>query len=102
VLVANGTNSNGAAGAVSSFLSGKGFATLKAVNALTTVRATQIYPINNAVAAAQEVAAALGLSSSAVQPNSTPVPVSSTTGATVVVIVGPDILSRSSSTSSGA
>lgn len=102
VLVANGTNTNGAAASVSSLLSGKGFSVLKAANALTTVHATQIYPINNAVTAAQEVAAALGLTSSAVEPNSTPVPVSSTTGATVVVIVGPDILPRSSSTSSGA
>lgn len=102
VLVANGTNSNGAASSVTSFLSGKGFATLRPANALTTVHASQVYPINNAVAAAQEVAAALGLPASSVQPNSTPVPVSSTAGATVVVIVGPDLLSRSSSTSSGA
>lgn len=102
VLVANGTNSNGAASSVTSFLSGKGFATLRPANALTTVHASQVYPINNAVTAAQEVAAALGLPSSSVQPNSTPVPVSSTAGATVVVIVGPDLLSRSSSTSSGA
>ncbi len=102
VLVANGTNTNGAAAAVTSFLSGKGFSMLKAANALTTVAATQIYPIKAAVTAAEEVAAALGLSSSAVQPNSTPVPVPSTAGATVVVVVGPDILPRSSSTSSGA
>lgn len=102
VLVANGTNTSGAAASVTSFVSGKGFATLRPTNALTTVHASQVYPINDAVSAAQEVAAALGLPSSSVQPNSTPVPVPSTAGATVVVVVGPDLLSRSSSTSSGA
>ena len=102
VLVANGTNTNGAASSVGAYLTGKGFVVMKAVNALTTVQATQVYPINNAVTAAGEVAAALGLSASSVEPNSTPVPVASSAGATVVVIVGPDILSRATSTSAGA
>jgi hypothetical protein len=95
VLVANGTNTNGAATTVSSLLSGKGFSTLMPVNALTVVRATQVYAIGPAAAAAAtEVAQALGLAPSSVQPASQPVPVASTVGATVVVVVGPDLTSR--------
>ena len=97
VLVANGTNTNGAAASVAAFLTGKGFPTLKPTNALTTVSATQVYPVGGAVAAATEVAQALGLTAARVEANSMPVPVSSYTGATVVVVVGPDVLSRTSS-----
>jgi hypothetical protein len=95
VLVANGTNTNGAAAAVSSFLKGKGFGTLAPVDALTTVNASQVYAVGSNTAAARQVAAALGLSASSVEPSSMPVPVASTGGATVVVIVGPDLTSRS-------
>jgi len=95
VLVANGTNHNGAAAAVSSFLSGKGFLTLSPVDALTTVPATQVYAVNGAAIDADEVASMLGLPTSTVEPSSMPVPVSSTGNANVVVVVGPDILPRS-------
>lgn len=94
VLVANGTNTNGAAAAVSSFLNGKGFGTLSPIDALTTVGASQVYAIGGATGAAREVATALGLSASSVQAVGMPVPVSSVGSATVVVIVGPDLTSR--------
>jgi len=94
VLVANGTNTNGAATSVTTFLSGKGFGTLTAVDALTTVPSSQVYAVGGDNSAAQEVASALGLSTSAIQSASTPVPVASTAGASVVVIVGPDLLSK--------
>lgn len=95
VLVANGTNTNGAATAVSSYLSGKGFDTLAPVSALTVVSASQIYAIGGDSADAQEVAQALGLSASSVEPAAMPIPVPSTAGANVVVVVGPDLQSRS-------
>jgi hypothetical protein len=91
---AGSTNSNGAATTVSSFLSGKGFGTLTPVNALTVVHASQVYAVAGQLAAAREVVAALGLSEAAIQPSSTPIPVSSVGPAMVVVIVGPDLLSR--------
>lgn len=94
VLVANGTNTNGAAANVASLLSGKGFATLSPVDALTTVSSTQVYAVGGDAAAAEQVARALGLSASAVQPSSTPVPVSNSGGADVVVVVGPDLASH--------
>lgn len=94
VLVANGTNTNGAAAAVASFLNGKGFGTLSPIDALTTVSASQVYAIGGATGAARQVASALGLSASSVEPTGMPVPVASTGSATVVVIVGPDLTSR--------
>ena len=95
VLVANGTNANGAAAAVSSFLSGKGYSTLTPVDALTTVSSSQVYAVNGATADAALVAASLSLPSSSVEPATQPVPVASTGGANVVVIVGPNLTSRS-------
>ena len=94
VLVANGTNTNGAAATVTSFLSGKGFGTLTAIDALTTVSKSQIYIVAGTAAEAQAVATALSLPSSAIEPQSMPAPVSSTGGADIVVIVGPDLTSR--------
>ena len=77
VLVANGTNTSGAAAAVSSFLSGKGFSTLTPIDALTVVHASQVYAVNGATTAARDVALALGLAESAIEPASHPVPVAS-------------------------
>jgi hypothetical protein len=95
VLVANATNTNGAASSVASRLAGKGFSTLTPVNALTVVTASQVYAIGGAnAAAAREVAAALGLPASSVEPASQPVPVASAGAAMVVVVVGPDLTSR--------
>lgn len=95
VLVANGTNTNGAAAAVSSLLSGKGFSTLTPVDALTTVSASEVYAIGGATTAARLVATALGLDAARIEPSSQAVPVASSAGATVVVIVGPDLVTRS-------
>ena len=94
VLVANGTNTNGAATTVDSLLSGKGYATLTPVNALTVVHASQVYAVAGQLAAAKQVVAALGLTDAAIQPSSTPIPVTSVGPAMVVVVVGPDLLSR--------
>jgi len=94
VLVANGTTTNGVAGAVTTFLGQKGYGTLTATNALTRVSATKVYPTGGSVAAAQEVATALGLPVSSVQAVGATAPVSSAAGATVVVIAGPDLAAR--------
>ena len=94
VLVANGTNTNGVAGAVTTDLGQKGYGTLTAANSLTRVTASQVYPTGGSAAAAQEVAQTLGLPTSSVQAVGAPAPVSSSTGATVVVIAGPDLAAR--------
>ncbi|HXX91674.1 MAG TPA: LytR C-terminal domain-containing protein [Acidimicrobiales bacterium] len=94
VLVANGTTTNGVAGAVTTYLGQKGYGTLTAANALTRVTGTQIYPTGGSTAAAQEVAQTLGLPVSTVQAVGAPAPVPSSSGATVVVIAGPDLAAR--------
>jgi LytR cell envelope-related transcriptional attenuator len=95
VLVANATQVNGVAGAVTRFLGNKGFATLTAVNATAAVASTQIfYTSAGSVPEADEVASALSLPASSIQSPTTTPPVASTTGASVVVIAGPDLASR--------
>jgi hypothetical protein len=94
VLVANATTVNGVAGAVTTFLSSKGFATLTATNALLKVSASEIFTVGGATADVQAVATALSLPASSIEPAASAAPVASTTGANIVVIVGPDLASR--------
>ena len=94
VLVANATTTNGVAGDVTRFLASKGFGTLTATNALVKVTASQIFTVGGATADVQAVATALNLPATAIEPAASAAPVSSTAGANVVVIVGPDLASR--------
>lgn len=94
VLVANATLVNGVAGTVTTFLTSKGFGTLTATNALLKVTASEIFTVGGATADVQAVAAALGLPASSIEPAAAAAPVASTTGANVVVIVGPDLAAR--------
>jgi hypothetical protein len=94
VLVANATTTNGVAGRVTTFLTSKGFGTLTATNALVKVTATEIFTVGGATGDTSAVAAVLGLAPSSIEPPAQAAPVSSTTGANVVVIVGPDLASR--------
>lgn len=95
VLVANATSVNGVAGSVTTFLGGKGFATLTAANALVKLTASRIYfTASGSAAAADEVASALSLASSTVQPASAVPSVLSAAGASVVVIAGADLAAR--------
>jgi len=94
VLVANGTTVDGVAGAVTTYLSQKGYGTLTATNSLARVPETLVYPTTGSLAAAHEVAVSLGLPASSVQRVGAPAPVSNASGATVVVIAGPDLATR--------
>jgi hypothetical protein len=94
VLVANATETNGVAGAVTQFLASKGFATLTAVNALVKVTSSEIFTVGGATADTSVVASALNLPAASIEPAAQGAPVSSTTGANVVVIVGPDLATR--------
>jgi hypothetical protein len=94
VLVANATEVNGVAGAVTTFLGSKGFGTLTATNALLKVTASEVFTIGGATADVAPVVAALGLPASSVEPAAAAAPVASTAGANVVVIVGPDLAAR--------
>jgi LytR cell envelope-related transcriptional attenuator len=106
VLVANATQVDGVAGAVTTFLGGKGFATLTAVNATTALSSSQIfYTAAGSVPDADEVASALSLAASTIQGAGATPPVQSAAGASVVVIAGSDLAARfvpsSSSTTAG-
>jgi hypothetical protein len=94
VLVANATEVNGVAGAVTTFLASKGFATLTATNALLKVTASEVFTVGGATADVAPVVAALGLPASSVEPAASAAPVASTAGANVVIIVGPDLATR--------
>jgi hypothetical protein len=94
VLVANATETNGVAGAATQFLASKGFSTLTAVNALVKVTSSEIFTVGGATADTTAVADALDLPAASIEPPANAAPVSSTTGANVVVIVGPDLAAR--------
>jgi hypothetical protein len=94
VLVANATSTNGVAGAVTTFLSSKGFATLPAVNALVKVGSTEIYTVGGATGDVGAVVSALSLPPTSIEPAAQAAPVASTTGANVVVVAGPDLAAR--------
>jgi len=94
VLVANSTNTAGVAAATSAYLRTRGFATLTAVNATAHPSTSQVYAGAGEQSAAALVAEALGLSASTIQPASAVAPVANTTGATVVVVLGPDLAAR--------
>jgi hypothetical protein len=95
VLVANATTTNGVAGAVTTFLASKGFATLTATNALVKVTSSEIYTVGGATADTDAVTTVLGLAPTSIEPAAAAgAPVSSTAGANVVVIVGPDLAAR--------
>jgi hypothetical protein len=91
VLVANGTSISHLAEGAASYLHGRGFVTLTPTNSTSKVTATQVYAASGQQVAATLVVNALGLPAGAVQPSSAVAPVASTGGATVVVIVGPDL-----------
>ena len=100
VLVANASTTNNAAGFFSQKVSGSGWQTLPAVDATSKVATSTVYYATGQQAAAESIASALGLKSSAVQPLTTSVPVQGTTGVDVVVVVGADLSGQVTTTSS--
>jgi hypothetical protein len=96
VLVANGTQVNGLAGQFTQQLGAQGWSTLTATNAATAVSTSTVYFAPGDQSAAQTIATYLGLKATAVQPLSTATPVTSTGGAAVVVVLGTDLASTSS------
>ena len=94
VLVANGSSTTGAAGFFTTKLSSAGWGTLTATDTSTPVSGSAVYYASGQQGPATAIAASLGLKPSVVQPLTTSVPVSGTTGADVVVVIGPDLSSQ--------
>jgi LytR cell envelope-related transcriptional attenuator len=102
VLVANASQTNGVAGYYTSKLSAAGWGTLTAVTATTSESTSTIYYATGQQQNALAVAATVGASSTAVQAigATTHVPLTSTTNADIVVIVGDDLAAKVPASSS--
>ena len=98
VLVANASQTNGVAAAYTSELSSSGWGTLTPVTALTAEQTSSVYYAPGEQAAAQAIAARLGILASAVQPLGVTTPVGGTTGADVVVVIGDDLAAKAPGT----
>ena len=94
VLVANGTTTANQASDYSSALSGQGWNTLPPVDTTSPVTASAVYYASGQRTAALEVALYIGVKATSVLPLTTAVPVGSTTGADVVVVIGPDLVNK--------
>jgi hypothetical protein len=91
VLVANGVGYGELATEFGDELQTEGWSVLPPVNATANVNASNVYYAAGMEPNAAPVAAALGLKTSALLPLTSSVPVSSATGADVVVVIGPDL-----------
>jgi hypothetical protein len=100
VIVANGTTTAGLAARVSNLIHGKGYNTLASTNATVKPPSTIIYFAPSYSADAAALASKLNLPASAVQAMATPPPVANLNGANILVVIGPDLASAGSTTSS--
>jgi hypothetical protein len=91
VLVANGSETTGAAGSTSEALAALGYVTGNPTNANDLVQQTVVFFEPGYQAEAEVLAEALGLETSAAQPIPTPAPVTDMQLSNVLVVVGPDI-----------
>lgn len=106
VLVANGTNTGGAASRVVPPLTAAGYNVLAPTDATKTAKANTrqsvVYFTPGYDLDAKIIATHLTLQLSAVQPLPTTTPVANTQGANVIVVVGPDLAGASSGTATTA
>jgi hypothetical protein len=101
VVVANGTQVNGAAAHFTQVLQAQGWSTSTPTNALTPSATTVVYYTPTMQASAAVIASELGVSSSAVQPMPATAPVTNITGLDIVVVVGSDLAGRTGTTTTG-
>ncbi len=93
VLVANGSDVNGAAGAETDALEALGYVAANPTNA-DTVPATVVYYTVGYQAEAEVLAAAIGAPPTSVTPLPTPAPVADMQLSNILVVVGPDLASK--------
>jgi len=102
VLAANASGVPGAAASVTTQLQTAGWDMLPAVNAAAQVTVTNVYYVAGQKSAAQSVAKALVLPASSVAPYTTSAPVSAIGTAEVVVVIGPDLANRTTTTTTSS
>ncbi len=100
ILAANASGVPGAAGSVTTQLQTAGWDMLPPVNATARVTVTNVYYVAGQKSVAQSVAKALLLPASSVAPYTTSAPVSSISPAEVLIVVGPDLANRTTTTTS--
>lgn len=93
VLTANGTDVRGVAGKAKDQLQAGGYNVLAPTDA-TKAATSAVYFVGDFLREAAVVAATLGLPPESVQPYPTPPPVPDARGASVVVVVGPELAQR--------
>jgi LytR cell envelope-related transcriptional attenuator len=96
-LVANGTSTAGAAATFTTLLKNQGWGTLSPADTTSPVTSSTIYYAPGQVDAANTIAAELGLATTNVKALTSSVPVSSTSGVDVLVVVGPDLANQKTS-----
>jgi|SRR5271166_3678834 len=94
VLVANGTLQPGAAAHFTQILQAQGWATSTPTNTTSQVSASNVYYVPGKEAQALLIASQVGLAAPVVQPLSASVPLGTTLGIDVVVIIGPDLAAQ--------
>jgi hypothetical protein len=98
VVVANASGVAGAAAAVTKELTAGGWNLLAPTNATTDVKSSSVYYVAGFQPAATTIAASLHLAPSTVVPYTTAAPISTIGAADVLVVVGPDLATESTST----
>jgi hypothetical protein len=93
VLVANGTSVAGLAGKMKTKLAPGGYDLLAPTNTTSAARASAVYYASGYQGDAQAVAAAAGLGTGTLQALTSQLPVANSSGAEVIVVVGPDLVS---------
>lgn len=91
VVVANATTTSGLAAHYSTIIGAAGYNMQTPTNATTNVPNSVVYYAAGQQAAAQSIAATIGVKPAQVQPLTTSVPVPGVTGTDVVVVVGQDL-----------
>jgi hypothetical protein len=94
VLVANGTQTNGAAAHLTQVLQAQGWSMSTPTNTTSQAPATTVYYAPTKQPEAALIATELGVNPSAVQPLTVTALVTGTTGIDVIVVIGPDLASR--------
>ena len=93
VLVANGTNVSGVAGKLKTKLATGGYDLLAPTNTTSPARASAVYYAEGYQGDAQAVASAAGLGTGTLQAMTAQLPVANSSGAEVIVVIGPDLAS---------
>jgi hypothetical protein len=102
VVVANGTSTSGLAAHYSTVIGANGYAMKTPLDTTAPQTTSAVYYAGGQQAAASSIAAQIGVKPSQVLPLSTSVPVTGATGTDVVVVIGSDLASTTTSTTASS